>query len=403
MQTYEIAPDESMESLVRSLSRAARKDKDIVLVIPAGVNPFSGIESVSKLNGVLRSYDARLQVQAGDPSVVALFREAGLTAGPLEGAAGGSAPQIGAPSPAPLPAATAPAAPAARPDGIPEDLSNMNFDFAEVGSAPPREHAGPPPARPGGGGFLSKLKTRMTQPDAPAPPSITGSQVYARVEPAALPDWAAAMAPAADAPAMSSGLDATLPDWLQDAPEAPPVAGNRVVGRMPASNLDVTLPPGFGTTPAETGPVVGSPFGGAEPFLTAAPAAGAPAGAAALPDWLQAAAPQAPAVATAPRAAAPPPAVAPPVGFDLGAMGGPVQTVASVGAAVRAAGLDARTRALLLLGMALVRLAPGEARAAVAAARQAGCGDDDLRLVVEMAHALGGGPSERLGRKVLEG
>jgi chorismate mutase len=35
------------------------------------------------------------------------------------------------------------------------------------------------------------------------------------------------------------------------------------------------------------------------------------------------------------------------------------------------------------------------------AARQAGCSTAELELVVEMAQALGGGPSERLGRKVL--
>jgi hypothetical protein len=55
----------------------------------------------------------------------------------------------------------------------------------------------------------------------------------------------------------------------------------------------------------------------------------------------------------------------------------------------------------LIFGMALVRLAPGEAAAGAAAARQAGCSKEELQLVVEMAQALGGGPSERLGRKVL--
>jgi alkylhydroperoxidase/carboxymuconolactone decarboxylase family protein YurZ len=68
---------------------------------------------------------------------------------------------------------------------------------------------------------------------------------------------------------------------------------------------------------------------------------------------------------------------------------------------VHAAGLDVRTRSLLLFGMALVRLAATEASAAVDAARQAGASPDDLRLVVEMAQALGGGPSGRLGRRLL--
>jgi alkylhydroperoxidase/carboxymuconolactone decarboxylase family protein YurZ len=68
---------------------------------------------------------------------------------------------------------------------------------------------------------------------------------------------------------------------------------------------------------------------------------------------------------------------------------------------VRAAGLDVRTRSLLLFGMALVRLAATEGSAAVDAARQAGATPEDLRLVVEMAQALGGGPSGRLGRRLL--
>ena len=101
-----------------------------------------------------------------------------------------------------------------------------------------------------------------------------------------------------------------------------------------------------------------------------------------------------------PPSAAPAPARG---GFDLSAMAGPQQTAETIGQAVRAANLDARTRALLLFGMALVRLAGGEANAAAMAARQAGCGPEELQLVVEMAQALGGGPSERLGRKILGG
>jgi len=54
MQTYEIAPDESMEMLVRTLSRMVRRDKDLVLVIPAGVNPFAGVESVSTARAMAR-------------------------------------------------------------------------------------------------------------------------------------------------------------------------------------------------------------------------------------------------------------------------------------------------------------------------------------------------------------
>jgi alkylhydroperoxidase/carboxymuconolactone decarboxylase family protein YurZ len=93
-----------------------------------------------------------------------------------------------------------------------------------------------------------------------------------------------------------------------------------------------------------------------------------------------------------------------PAGADLGGLGGPRQTTESINSAVSAAtGIDERTRAVLLCGMALVRLAPQEARAAAEAARRAGLTPEDLRLVVEMAQALGGGPSERLGRRILEG
>jgi alkylhydroperoxidase/carboxymuconolactone decarboxylase family protein YurZ len=90
-------------------------------------------------------------------------------------------------------------------------------------------------------------------------------------------------------------------------------------------------------------------------------------------------------------------------GFDVAALGGPPQTAASVGAAVQAGSLDQRTRSLLRFGMALVRLAPGEARAALQAGRQAGLTDADWEVVIQLAQALGGGPSERLGRKVLSG
>ncbi len=86
---------------------------------------------------------------------------------------------------------------------------------------------------------------------------------------------------------------------------------------------------------------------------------------------------------------------------DLSGLGGSAQSAETIGAAVQAAGLDSRTRALLLFGMALVRLATAEAAGAAMAARQAGCSDSELALVVEMAHALGGGPSERLGHKIL--
>ena len=176
MQTYEIPPDESMETLVRSLSRAVRKDKDLVLVVPAGNTLFSagGAESIGKLGGIMRSYDARLQVQAADPSVVALFRAAGLQAGPL--AAGSVTAPIAAPqyppAPAPLQYTAAPAPPTPSPPvpappapqplgGLSEDISNMNFDFEEVGVTP---RAATPAATPapsqGGGGFAPTVRVR---------------------------------------------------------------------------------------------------------------------------------------------------------------------------------------------------------------------------------------------------
>ncbi|MDQ2805703.1 MAG: hypothetical protein M3Z04_02090, partial [Chloroflexota bacterium] len=197
MQTYEIPPDESMETLVRSLSRAVRKDKDLVLVVPAGNTLFSGTgaESIGKLGSIMRSYDARLQVQAADPNVVELFRAAGLKAGPLEAssAAPAAAPQYpstaSAPAvvaPAPLQYTVAPAAPApvpAAPAPLPqpvgdlsEDISNMNFDFEDVGVTPRAAAPAAPAPSQGGGGFLSKLRNRMAQPDAPVPASMTPPQ-----------------------------------------------------------------------------------------------------------------------------------------------------------------------------------------------------------------------------------
>ncbi len=495
MQTYEIAPDESMETLVRSLSRAVRKDKDVVLIIPAGINLFSGGgEGISKLGAIMRSYDARLQVQAADPSVVDLFRNAGLKAGPLEAGAGVASsattlvlPPTTAPI-APLTAATVPlqytaaltpqaaspipqyAAPApAQPTGLPDDINNMNFDFEEVGVAPHPLGGAPnstaAPAANQGGGFLSKLRNRMAQPGAPVPVRLTDSQTYAP-PPAGATSNATPPAPESfDFGGM--GLDATLPAGLTDT--TAPAAGNRVVARMPASNLDVTMPP----MPSGAGMSGADPFGSESglpswladpPGGASAPAAAEPfAGDAGLPSWLAdptggnpappsygdspdwlrgvgapAAVPStldspfmmgtgaASSPATANPAGMgsaasslatpdqPPPAVAAPMPTAAPAaaaagnpqspfagLGGTSQTADSVGQAVQAAGLDARTRALLLFGMALVRLAGAEAHAAAQAARQAGCTDGELRLVVEMAQALGGGPSERLGKKIL--
>lgn len=454
MQTYEIPPDESMETLVRSLSRAVRKDKDLVLVVPAGNTLFSagGAESIGKLGGIMRSYDARLQVQAADPSVVELFRAAGLQAGPLaagSGAAPAAAPQAAtapaprqytaAPAP-PTPSPPVPVPPAPQPlGGLSEDISNMNFDFEEVGVTP---RAATPAATPapsqGGGGFLSKLRNRMAQPDAPLPAGMAPPQ---RSAPAPTSAASNAATPPGQPPASQPlefggmGLDATLPAGLTDTDA--PAAGNRVVARMPASNLDVTM------SPMSAGGSAGADAGGANPFgnegdlpsWLAEPTGGSAvsqsaadpfgndaglpswladdsAGRAAppsygdSPDWLRgvgtppAPAPSSPPVPVASPTAPPMTAPAAPPSPFAG-LGGTPQSAASVGQAVQAAGLDARTRALLLFGMALVRLAGAEANAAAQSARQAGCSDNELRLVVEMAQALGGGPSERLGKKIL--
>jgi alkylhydroperoxidase/carboxymuconolactone decarboxylase family protein YurZ len=483
MQTYEIAPDESMEMLVRTLSRMVRRDKDLVLVIPAGVNPFAGVESVSKLKGVMRSYDARLQVQAADPAVAALFQEAGIPVSPLTAntplAPQAPAPQAAAPrppaNPRPIPAPATPPQPAiphvvpsgqdtppaaqAGPGGagdLPADIANMNFDFEDVGQPAPANPAPYVPAPPQKGGFLQKLMGRS----APEPPP--GRPRPDADHPLPQPDWAQSGAgpesadPFGEGPA---GLDVTMPEWLRDAPAEPPAAGNRVVGRLPASNLDVTMPQIGGNAPS-AGPGTGdlgvpswlAEYGQGNPPSAPSPAStsampawlaedagassAAPAGpagdAGGLPEWLRDETPVAPPFQPGPYSAPvpvwpaantaqgnPPPAV-PPAGGQASAappappapappsqpaptagLGGPEQTAESITQAVRAAGLDGRTRALLIFGMALVRLAPGEAAAGAAATRQAGCSKEELQLVVEMAQALGGGPSERLGRKVL--
>jgi hypothetical protein len=522
MQTYEVTTDETLENLVRNLSRAVRKDKDTILLIPAGVNPFrDSPETIGKIYGLMRNYDARLKVQTADPALAEQFRAVGLTAGPIEAAAA-PAPAPAAPATRPIPVPSGPnpvaAPPTAMPvasgptpfaqagsynpdlgaplvGGVPDELAGMNFSFDEVGVTPrpAAPLAAPADTAEGNATFLSKLRNRMAQPGAPVPPSLAGAG-------AAPP---ASAAPPAAAPAESFdfsgfGLDATLPPGITDTDQ--PAAGNRVVGRMPASNLDVTLPstaggaagsdpfgtdsalPDWLTGGATGGPAPGpmaDPFGaeaplpdwlsaggaaapavGADPFGAEAPlpdwlAGGSPAAPAesagpfgadgSLPDWLtsgapgpapalgggdtpdwlrgyeQPAAPGGPAMQSAAQApqvgpgapagaapafapAAPAPAAAPaaaPAGGLFAGLGGPPQTAESIGQAVSAAGLDARTRALLLFGMALVRLAGGEANGAALAARQAGCSTAELELVVEMAQALGGGPSERLGRKIL--
>jgi alkylhydroperoxidase/carboxymuconolactone decarboxylase family protein YurZ len=478
MQTYEIAPDESMEMLVRTLSRMVRRDKDLVLVIPAGVNPFTGVESVTKLKGVMRSYDARLQVQAADPAVAALFQEAGIPVSPLAAQAPAPpAPQAAAPrppaGPLPFPAPANPPQPpvqhfvpsgqSAPPEGpawpgpdsnLPADIANMNFDLEDVGQPSHTNPAPYVPAPPQKGGFLQKLMGRSTPPAEPAPerPRPNADQ------PLPQPDWAQS----GDGPESAdlfgegpTGLDVTMPEWLRDAPPEAPAAGNRIVGRLPTSNLDVTMPQIGGNEPS-AGPGTGdlgvpswlAEYGQSNPppapkeaQAPSAPSAmpawlaeEAGAGPTAsvdtggdlggLPEWLRDETPVAPPIQPGPYSApaptwpaanaaqgaaspaAPPPApsapTAAPAQPNAGAgLGGPEQTPESIAQAVRAAGLDARTRALLIFGMALVRLAPGEAAAGAAAARQAGCSKEELQLVVEMAQALGGGPSERLGRKVL--
>ncbi|HEX6607507.1 MAG TPA: carboxymuconolactone decarboxylase family protein [Chloroflexia bacterium] len=476
MQTYEIAPDESMEMLVRTLSRMVRRDKDLVLVIPPGVNPFTGVESVTKLKGVMRSYDARLQVQAADPAVAALFQEAGIPVSPLTAQAlAPPPPQAAAPrppaGPLPFPAPANPPQPAVqhfvpsdqapqRGGDLPADIANMNFDLEDVGHPTPHNPAPYVPAPPQKGGFLQKLMGRSTPPTEPAPerPRPNADQ------PLPQPDWAQS----GDGPESAdlfgegpTGLDVTMPEWLRDAPPEPPAAGNRVVGRLPTSNLDVTMPQIGGNAPS-AGPGTGdlgvpswlaeygqsnpppAPLGASQEAQGPSAASAMPAwlaeeagaGPAApvdtggdlggLPEWLRDETPVAPPIQPGPysapapawptanaapsasQAAAPPPALsapaapAPAAQPNAGAgLGGPEQTPESIAQAVRAAGLDARTRALLIFGMALVRLAPGEAAAGAAAARQAGCSKEELQLVVEMAQALGGGPSERLGRKIL--
>jgi alkylhydroperoxidase/carboxymuconolactone decarboxylase family protein YurZ len=180
-------------------------------------------------------------------------------------------------------------------------------------------------------------------------------------------------------PAPQAAGDIEIPDWLREEPaRAAPVPAT-----PSAATTEQTAPP---EQPAEeSGPPV--PTVPAE--TTVPPVSAAPPAAEAPPP-----APVAPAPAPAPGPEA--------TAFD--ALGGPRQTPESITSAVQAAeGIDPRTRTLLLFGMALVRLAAPEARAAAEAARRAGLTTEDLRLVVEMAQALGGGPSERLGRRILEG
>jgi alkylhydroperoxidase/carboxymuconolactone decarboxylase family protein YurZ len=300
---------------------------------------------------------------------------------------------------------------------------------------------------------------RETGSTPPAPATAWGADPT-------LPDWLretdAPAGPMDSAPAPAdAGAAPSIPDWLRAAaPPAPPAAESRAGVGMepgPGPGNEAATPPGAwageNVTPVpaeERLTVVPSNIGPPAPTETgrpdwlredtaAAPAApSAPSGGAAdeFPDWLRETAPAAPppvmaaepelpdwlredTAAPAPAAAeaappsvsappvppAPPPvAVPPPAASGLDALGGPRQTPESITSAVQAAGgIDARTRSLLLFGMALVRLAPAEARAAADAAQRAGLTTDDLRLVVELAQALGGGPSERLGRRILEG
>lgn len=221
------------------------------------------------------------------------------------------------------------------------------------------------PAAPAEGGTPDWLRESATMPPAPAAPAESET-----------PDWLREGGALAPAPTVAG--DVEIPDWLREgtAP-APPLS------TTPSASTEEPAPseqptgesvPSVPTVPAEA---------------TVPPVSAAPTAAEAPP----------------PAPVAPPPAPVPgPEATAFDALGGPRQTPESITSAVQAAeGIDPRTRTLLLFGMALVRLAAPEARAAAEAARRAGLTTEDLRLVVEMAQALGGGPSERLGRRILEG
>ena len=285
------------------------------------------------------------------------LRETDTAASAMDTAPAGA--QAGAETPMPdwLRADTAPAPPAT------ETRAGMEPGPGPGGAAPP------PADWSGENVFPVPAGDRLTVAPSTAPPAW--SQESGAMQPpppaeAQVPDWLHEDIPAAAAmPNMSSEAASAgeVPDWLR-----------------------------------ETGTPAPPPAQAAEPEL---------------PDWLRedTAAPAPAAEALPPPVSAPPvppvppaEAAAPPAATGLEALGGPRQTPESITSAVEAAGgIDARTRSLLLFGMALVRLAPAEARAAAEAARRAGLTTDDLRLVVEMAQALGGGPSERLGRRILEG
>jgi hypothetical protein len=310
---------------------------------------------------------------------------------------------------------------------------------------------GSTPAAPAAWGADPTLPDWLRETDAPAGGMGSAPAIADASAAPSIPDWLRA-----EVPPVPPATESRAGVGMEPGP-GPGSAAATPPGAWAGENVTV-VPEGDRLTvvPADTAPPAWSQESGATPPTSPAPAEmarpdwlhedtaaasappSAPSGAAAdeFPDWLRETAPAAPPPAMAaepdlpdwlredtaapvptaaeaapppvsapPMPPAPPPvAIPPPPDSGLDALGGPRQTPESITSAVQAAGgIDARTRSLLLFGMALVRLAPAEARAAADAARRAGLTTDDLRLVVEMAQALGGGPSERLGRRILEG
>ncbi len=178
MQTYEIAPGESLDYVAQAMRLLAQEDPEMLIRVPLNADPIDGPYAAERLHSALLGVTTRVLVQAADPQTVAWLQEAGFEAEPL---LGGMPPAPPPPPAAPAPAAQGAAAPAE--EGAAADAPGWSPRVAWTPSGPPAAPAPPPPPAPGPPaekqGFLQKLWNAVAPPVPPPPPAPAAPEPFA--------------------------------------------------------------------------------------------------------------------------------------------------------------------------------------------------------------------------------
>src|SRR5690349_3144316 len=111
MQTYEVHPGDSMDSLLNTLADLARTDPEITLVVPAHIQMLSQVDNLSRLRHFATDRGVRLHAVVADQVTLGLFRIMSIDA-----------------SDTPPHGSGAMAYPEDRDRALAEDVENMNFD-----------------------------------------------------------------------------------------------------------------------------------------------------------------------------------------------------------------------------------------------------------------------------------